>query len=155
MVLYNACLATGDINRPVLPTADALAINQGHISALGSSIDMLRLAGIATEKIDLGGRLVVPGFIDSHIHFYEWALARRELQLDDLSSLEDLLARVATTAQSLPPASGLLARVGTKPNGTTRSSRAASVSTRWPRNIRYCCGAAISTWRWPIQRRCV
>jgi predicted amidohydrolase YtcJ len=103
MVLYNACLATGDINRPVLPTADALAINQGHISALGSSIDMLRLAGIATEKIDLGGRLVVPGFIDSHIHFYEWALARRELQLDDLSSLEDLLARVATTAQSLPP----------------------------------------------------
>jgi predicted amidohydrolase YtcJ len=42
---------------------------QGNILAVGSSDDILNLAGSGTEKIDLDGRLVVPGFIDTHIHF--------------------------------------------------------------------------------------
>ena len=54
--------------------------------------------GLLPKRIDLGGRLVVPGFIDSHIHFYEWALKRRDLQLDDLGSLEELLARIERTS---------------------------------------------------------
>ena len=103
IVLYNACIAGGDIDNPILATADALAIRGGRIVALGSSIDMLRLAGIGTQRIDLNGRLIVPGFIDSHIHFYEWALKRRNLQLDDLGSLEELLARIEQTAQALAP----------------------------------------------------
>jgi hypothetical protein len=61
------------------------------------------MAGAGTKNIDLGGRLVVPGFIDSHIHFYEWALKRRDLQLDDLGSLEELLARIEKSAHSLAP----------------------------------------------------
>ena len=103
IVLYNACIASGNIHNPIIATADALAIRQGRIVALGSSIEILRLAGISTERIDLGGRLIVPGFIDSHIHFYEWALKRRDLQLNDLGSLEELLARIEQTAQALAP----------------------------------------------------
>ncbi len=103
IVLYNANLVSGNIANPLVPTADGLAIQQGYITALGSSDDMFHLAGPATKKIDLGGRLIVPGFFDSHIHFYEWALKRRHLQLDDLSCLDELLARVKKSSQSLAP----------------------------------------------------
>ena len=101
IVLYNACLASGNTAKPILPKADALAINSGHIVALGTSYDMFHLAGPATKKIDLGGRLIVPGFFDSHIHFYEWALKRHDLQLSDLHSLEGLLARIKKSSQTL------------------------------------------------------
>ncbi len=102
-ILFNASLASGNINNPILPDAQALAISQGRIIALGTNDDILHLEDAATEKIDLGGRLVVPGFIDSHIHFYEWALKRGDLQLDDLSCLEDLLASVEKSTHSLAP----------------------------------------------------
>ena len=50
------------------------------------------------ERIDLGGRCVVPGFTDSHVHFPSWALARREVRLDGTRSLEETLGRLASTA---------------------------------------------------------
>ncbi len=107
-ILYNGCLASGNINIPILPNTQALAVSKGRITALGSNDVILQLADAATEKIDLDGRLVVPGFIDSHIHFYEWALKRRDLQLDDLSCLEELLARIEKTTHSLAPAQWIM-----------------------------------------------
>jgi predicted amidohydrolase YtcJ len=46
---------------------------------------------------------VVPGFIDTHIHFYEWALKRQGVKLDDLTCLDDLVTRVHRAAGNLPP----------------------------------------------------
>ncbi len=103
IVLCNAALFGGNIDEPILSRAEALAIRRGRIIALGGNEDILHLAGAGTEKIDMGGRLVVPGFADSHIHFYEWALKRRDLQLDDLGSLDELLARIEKSAHSLAP----------------------------------------------------
>ena len=100
IILYNGILATQNI---VQPSAQALAVGNGKILALGRDADVLNLAGPETEKIDLDGRLVVPGFIDSHIHFYEWALKRQGIKLDDLTHLEELLARVRKAADSQPP----------------------------------------------------
>ncbi|MBW2706466.1 MAG: amidohydrolase, partial [Deltaproteobacteria bacterium] len=68
IILYNGILAT---QNSVHPHAQAVAVGNGMILALGRDGDVLNLAGPDTEKIDLDGRLVVPGFIDSHIHFYE------------------------------------------------------------------------------------
>ena len=48
--------------------AEALAIEAGRITATGSADQMRKLAGAATKIIDLGGRAVIPGLIDSHIH---------------------------------------------------------------------------------------
>ncbi|WP_459943555.1 amidohydrolase [Desulfocastanea catecholica] len=103
IVLYNGCLASGGIDHPLFPTAEGLAIAEGRIIALGTNDEILHLAGSATQKIDLDGRLVVPGFVDSHIHFYEWAMKRGDLQLDDLHSYAQLHSRIATTAGTLPP----------------------------------------------------
>jgi hypothetical protein len=113
IVLYNGCLYSGclahgcpassGIEQPFLASAEALAIAEGRIVALGTNNDMLHLAGAGTQKIDLGGRLVVPGFIDSHIHFYEWSMKRGDLQLDDLHSYGQLHSRLETTASTLAP----------------------------------------------------
>jgi predicted amidohydrolase YtcJ len=100
IILYNGILATQNTAQP---SAQALAVGNGKILALGRDADVLNLAGPETEKIDLDGRLVVPGFIDSHIHFYEWALKRQGIKLDDLTHLEELLARVQEATGSCPP----------------------------------------------------
>ena len=91
IILYNGTFAVWDT---VHPRAQAVAVGNGKILALGRNEDTLNLAGPKTEKIDLDGRLVVPGFIDTHIHFYEWALNRQGVKLDDLTRLEELLDRV-------------------------------------------------------------
>ena len=82
--------------------AQAVAVGQGQVLAAGANDDILHLAGTGTEKIDLDGRLVLPGFIDTHIHFYEWALNRQGVRLDDLTCLEDLLERVRRAAVDRP-----------------------------------------------------
>ena len=100
IVIFNAVIAT---QPPRQPIDQALAIGQGRILAVGANDDILHLAGTGTEKIDLDGRLVVPGFIDTHIHFYEWALKRQGVKLDDLTCLEELLERVRRAAVDRPP----------------------------------------------------
>ena len=95
IVLFNGRIA--EPNQRQSP-ASALAVAGGRILAIGADQDMQNRAGADTEKIDLEGRLVVPGFVDTHIHFYEWALKRRDMALDDISCLEELLARVRQAA---------------------------------------------------------
>jgi predicted amidohydrolase YtcJ len=94
-ILYNGLLATELSGASFI---QALAVGGGKILALGSDADMHSLAGPDTEKIDLEGRLVLPGFIDSHIHFYEWSLKRQDLKLDGLTNLEELLDLVRKDA---------------------------------------------------------
>ncbi len=62
MVLYNSKVLTADKDFAI---AEAGAVRDGKILAVGSSADMLRFAGPETRRIDLGGRSTVPGFIDS------------------------------------------------------------------------------------------
>ncbi len=98
-ILFNAVIAT---QNPLQPMAQAAAIGQGQVLAAGTNDDILHLAGTGTEKIDLDGRLVLPGFIDTHIHFYEWALNRQGVRLDDLTCLEDLLERIRRATVDRP-----------------------------------------------------
>ncbi len=99
IILFNAVIATQNHSQPM---AQAVAIGQGQVLAVGANDDILHLADAETRKIDLDGRLVVPGFIDTHIHFFEWALKRQGVRLDDLTCLEDLLKRVHQAAVDRP-----------------------------------------------------
>ena len=66
LILINGQIFTGAPNQAL---TEALAITGSRISATGASSSISRLAGAATQVIDLQGRLVVPGFNDAHIHF--------------------------------------------------------------------------------------
>jgi predicted amidohydrolase YtcJ len=68
LILLNARIHTMDAARP---QAQALAIGGGAILALGTDADILALAGPATRRLDGGGRLVLPGFQDAHVHLLD------------------------------------------------------------------------------------
>ena len=59
---------------------DAFAIRDGRVLASGTQAEMERWAGADTQRIDVGGRVVIPGLIDSHAHL--WGLARNRLRVD-------------------------------------------------------------------------
>src|SRR5262245_59789417 len=70
-VLFNGKILTVDARDSV---AEALAITGGKVAALGRNADVRKLAGATTRVVDLGGRTVIPGLIDSHLHAIRAAL---------------------------------------------------------------------------------
>ena len=83
IILHNGKILTVDNN---FSTAEAVAIGGQKILAVGPSADILKLAGPGTQVIDLKGRMVVPGLIDSHRHMYSAA----ELTYGGMFGAEDL-----------------------------------------------------------------
>ena len=96
LILYNGRVITQNQRQP---HARAIAVKNGRIMAVGRNDEIRRLAARRSEHINLGNRLVVPGFIDSHIHFYEWAMKRQGLKLDNIRGLGELLDLVREAAQ--------------------------------------------------------
>ena len=88
MILENGVIRTMD---PSLPTSRALAIAGVYVAG-GVGVHETALA--SPEAVDLGGRCVLPGFTDSHVHFPTWSLAQRQVKLDGCASLDDALERV-------------------------------------------------------------
>jgi predicted amidohydrolase YtcJ len=88
VILENGLVRTLD---PQVPTQRALAI-AGESIAGGVGVHETALA--SPDVIDLGGRVVVPGFTDSHVHFPTWALAQSEVKLDGCASLDEALERL-------------------------------------------------------------
>ncbi len=107
LILRNALVRTMD---PLRPKARALALGRGRILALGRERQVLPLAGPGTRILDLGGRLVLPGFTDSHIHYLDWSLALEQLPLHRCSSREQLLELVRERAGKSPAGRWLVGR---------------------------------------------
>src|SRR5438270_4335327 len=83
-----------------LPSVRALAIaGEQVVGGIGTHESALP----SPERVDLGGRCVLPGFSDSHVHFPTWSLAQRQVRLEGTRSLEEALARVAEAARSVEP----------------------------------------------------
>lgn len=88
LILCNARIRTMD---PARPRAEALAVAGGRIAGLGSDADMAALAGPRCRRIDAGGRLVLPGFQDAHVHLMDGGLDLiRTAQLYDATTLDDI-----------------------------------------------------------------
>src|SRR5438270_8704338 len=84
---------------PSLPVARALAV-AGDVVAGGVGTHETALP--SPERVDLGGRCVLPGSNDGHVHFPTWSVARREVRLEGARSLDEAVARVAEAALSVP-----------------------------------------------------
>jgi len=100
LILYNGQLFTQD---PHFSQATAIALHAGRTLAVGGDAEVRALATPGDRQIDLGGRRVLPGLTDAHFHFYDWALARRGLELAGATSLADVRERVRRVVQTAVP----------------------------------------------------
>ncbi len=92
---------------PLLPgeyAPTAIAIADGKVLAVGSDDEIESLAGTATERLDLLGRRVVPGFIDSHTHFIAGGFDLAGVQLRDAATPEEFARRIGAFAAEHPDA---------------------------------------------------
>ncbi len=96
MILENGAVRPMDRS---LPLGRALAIAGDRIAG-GVGVHETALA--SPETIDLGGRCVLPGFTDSHVHFMQWAAARRQVRLEGARTLDEAVSRVAAAAAAAP-----------------------------------------------------
>ena len=87
VILINARIVTMD---PLVPRVSALAIFAGRIAALGTDADMRALARPGTQVIDAGGRTLLPGFFESHLHLVLGGAELAHLQLGGVYGAEQL-----------------------------------------------------------------
>lgn len=91
VIITNARIYT--VN-PQQKWAEAIAIRGGKIVGVGDVAKIEAYRGNATKVIDVGGRLVLPGFTDSHIHFMDGSLSLQRVKLDDAKTIEEIQSRV-------------------------------------------------------------
>lgn len=91
LLILNASIHTMD---PLAPTAEAAAVFQNRIAALGSSADLRALAGPGTRIIDAGGNTVLPGFNDAHVHFISGGFSLSNINLREAATPEEFAAQL-------------------------------------------------------------
>ena len=99
-ILFNGRITTNERSNPEV---QAVAISGERILAAGRNEDVLPLAGPATNRIDLSGRRVIPGLIDSHMHIIRGGLNyNMELRWDGVRSLADAMAMLKAQVARTP-----------------------------------------------------
>ena len=96
---------TGDSSRPY---AEAVAISGDRILAVGNSVDVARLAGPRTRRLDLAGRFITPGFIDNHTHFGQAGALLLGVNLLDVADEKSLVKRVREARDRMPKGAWLV-----------------------------------------------
>jgi predicted amidohydrolase YtcJ len=84
--------------------AQAVAVRDGMIAAVGTDAQIAGLAGPATEVVELGGRMLLPGFIDAHVHAAAGGLERLQCDLAGAHGLDDYLGLIRQYADARPEA---------------------------------------------------
>jgi predicted amidohydrolase YtcJ len=95
---------------PREPKASAVAVRDSKIIAVGKTSDVENLGKRNFKVINLQGKTVVPGFIDCHTHFFSFALSLNQVNLDLVSSFDQVLSQIKNFAKNLRPKEWLLGR---------------------------------------------
>ncbi len=98
LILHNAKIVTVD---PAFSIRQAMAVEGNRIVAVGRGEDILRLKTEDTELLDLGGKLVMPGLIDSHVHACDAAMTEFDHPIGDMESVQDVLDYFKARARTL------------------------------------------------------
>lgn len=100
LILYNAKIYTVD---PAQPWAEAVACHNGRLHAIGTTADITAMAGDETTMIDAGGKLVLPGLTDSHVHFRSYASYRQWVNLFGVDDFDEAMALIKTAVSKAKP----------------------------------------------------
>jgi len=88
---------------PGAPLAEAVAVRSGKIQVVGSAVKVQEFVGPETEVLELAGRMIVPGFIDSHTHFIPGGFQLSSVDLRDAATPEEFARRIGEFAGTVPP----------------------------------------------------
>jgi predicted amidohydrolase YtcJ len=100
LVLINGKIVTMDESKPV---AEALAIAQSRILAVGSDKEIKSYISDSTQTIDLDGKLAIPGFIDSHGHFNSLGYSKMQLDLTKVKNWDEVVDMVKEAVSKAKP----------------------------------------------------
>ncbi len=101
LILFNGKVTTLDRSNP---QAEAVAVKDGRILFAGLASEAMRLAGPQTQTVDAGGRRIVPGLIDSHMHIIRGGLNyNMELRWDGVRSLAQAMEMLKAQVAITPP----------------------------------------------------
>jgi predicted amidohydrolase YtcJ len=106
-LLVNARIYTVNTRQP---WAEALAVRGGNIVAVGKAAQIEKFRGPSTRVIDAGGRLVLPGFTDCHIHFMDGSLSLERINVEDVKTIAGIQQRVREFAAAHPSDPWILGR---------------------------------------------
>jgi hypothetical protein len=94
--------------KPARLCAQAVAVKDGRFFAVGDDSELEPLIGPKTQIIHLEGRLVLPGFMDSHVHFLAYALRRHQVVLDGVVDWGEVRRRVRAGVERAAPGEWML-----------------------------------------------
>ena len=99
LIIHHALIWT--VN-PAQPQAEAVAVLGERIVAVGSDAEVMRWQGAATRLVDAGGKRLLPGFNDAHVHFSDGGASLVAVQLNDATSLAEFVKRIGEYARQQP-----------------------------------------------------
>ncbi len=105
LIITNAKVWTVD---PSQPAAQAVAVLGDRIVAVGSNAEVEAWRGPQTRVIDGGGKLLLPGFNDAHVHFVSGGMQLDNIQLNDATSAEEFARRIGERAKKTPKGKWIL-----------------------------------------------
>lgn len=107
LILYNGTIATVDESFSV---AQAIAIRGGRVQQTGSTAEILSLRGRETEVVNLRGKLVLPGLIDSHVHAADACMTEFHHPIPQMESVRDVLKYIRERSEEVPEGDWIVVR---------------------------------------------
>ncbi|MFI5112912.1 MAG: amidohydrolase [Terriglobales bacterium] len=92
----------------VYPRAQAMAVRNGRIMAVGTSEEIRKITGPHTQVVDLGGRFAMPGFNDAHLHLASGGFEMLNVELSNTKSFDEMKARIAERVKTAAPGEWIL-----------------------------------------------